>query len=220
MQGGWTRTAFSATNRTSTSGITVTSPFDSLVGYHDVDIDLTDNTDAGFYATACRYIVTLAPDTETVDGQTITGIPLAYFEITPSLTVTTFTVSGATTLNSLVVSNAATFNGAVSLASTLGIVGTVSLTGSVSATHASNDIRGIKLTSAGLDLILPAEPTTVPTWGSTTLVGWLSWLGAWSRNKVTSTSSTQILRNDADSSSIATITQSDDGTTYTSGEAS
>ncbi len=73
--------AFSATQRSSSSGIAMTSPFDSLVGYHDVDIDLTDNADAGFYASGYRYIVTLAPDTETIDGQTITGVPLAFFEI-------------------------------------------------------------------------------------------------------------------------------------------
>jgi hypothetical protein len=73
--------AFSATQRSSSNGITMTSPFDSLTGYHDVDIDLTDNTDAGFYASGYLYLVVLAPDTETIDSQTITGIPLEYFEI-------------------------------------------------------------------------------------------------------------------------------------------
>jgi hypothetical protein len=72
---------FSATQRSSSNGITMTSPFDSLTGYHDVDIDLTDNTDAGFYASGCFYSIVLAPDTETIDSQTITGIPLGYFEI-------------------------------------------------------------------------------------------------------------------------------------------
>lgn len=72
--------AFSATQRSSASGITMTSPFDSLTGLHDVDIDLTDNTDAGFYAAGALYSVVLSPD-ETVDSQTITGIVLAMFEI-------------------------------------------------------------------------------------------------------------------------------------------
>lgn len=71
---------FSATQRSSASGITMTSPFDSLTGFHDVDIDLSDNTDAGFYASGGFYSVVLAPD-ETVDGQTLTGVVLAYFEI-------------------------------------------------------------------------------------------------------------------------------------------
>lgn len=72
--------AFSATQRSSANGITMTSPFDSLTGFHDVDIDLTDNTDSGFYAAGYLYAVVLAPD-ETVDSQTITGVVLAYFEI-------------------------------------------------------------------------------------------------------------------------------------------
>lgn len=72
--------AFSATERASSSGITMTSPFDTLTGVHDVDIDLTDNTDAGFYASGYFYSVVLSPD-ETIDGQTITGIILAEFEI-------------------------------------------------------------------------------------------------------------------------------------------
>lgn len=73
--------AFSATQRSSASGITMTSPFDSLAGVHDVDIDLTDNTDSGFYDAGYLYAVMLSPDTETIDGQTITGLVLAYFEI-------------------------------------------------------------------------------------------------------------------------------------------
>lgn len=58
----------------------MTSPFDSLTGFHDVDIDLTDNTDSGFYTSGYLYSVVLSPD-ETVDGQTIAGVVLAYFEI-------------------------------------------------------------------------------------------------------------------------------------------
>lgn len=74
--------AYSATQRSSSAGITMTSPFDTLTGVHDVDIDLTDNTDAGFYAAGYRYSVVLAPD-ETVDSQTITGVVLGEFEIGP-----------------------------------------------------------------------------------------------------------------------------------------
>lgn len=70
----------SATQRTSASGITMTSPFDSLTGCHHVDIDLSDNTDAGFYAAGSFYEVWLCPD-ETVSGVTITGRVLAYFDI-------------------------------------------------------------------------------------------------------------------------------------------
>jgi hypothetical protein len=69
----------SATQRSSAAGITMTSPFDSVVGSHHVDIDLSDDTDAGFYAAGGFYEVHLVPD-ETVDGQTVVKV-LAYFDI-------------------------------------------------------------------------------------------------------------------------------------------
>src|SRR5688572_19915192 len=70
----------SATQRSSSAGITMTSPFDSLTGAHRVDIDLSDDTDAGFYVADAFYEVWLCPD-ETVDGQTITAKILAVFSI-------------------------------------------------------------------------------------------------------------------------------------------
>lgn len=72
--------ALSDVERNSAVGITMTSPFDSLTGVHAVDIDLSDNTHAGFYATGCYYEVHLCPD-ETIDGQTITGVCLCSFEV-------------------------------------------------------------------------------------------------------------------------------------------
>jgi hypothetical protein len=71
----------SATQRSSAVGITMTSPFDSVTGLHHVDIDLTDNTDAGFYAAGSFYEVHLVPD-ETVDSLAVVRV-LAYFEIGP-----------------------------------------------------------------------------------------------------------------------------------------
>lgn len=58
----------SATQRTSSAGVTMTSPFDSITGLHMVSIDTTDNTDAGFWVAAADYHVILSPDTETVDS--------------------------------------------------------------------------------------------------------------------------------------------------------
>jgi hypothetical protein len=57
----------SATQRTSQAGWTMTSPFDSITGLHQLAIDLSDNTDAGFYAAGSSYKAVLSPD-ETVDG--------------------------------------------------------------------------------------------------------------------------------------------------------
>lgn len=67
----------SATQRSSANGVTMTSPFDSVTGLHHVDIDLADNTDAGFFAAGSFYEVHLVPD-ETVDGIAVTKVLFAY----------------------------------------------------------------------------------------------------------------------------------------------
>lgn len=61
----------SSTERSSQSGWTMTSPFDSITGLHLLAIDLSDNTDAGFYAIGHDYVAVLSPDTETVDSQVV-----------------------------------------------------------------------------------------------------------------------------------------------------
>lgn len=71
----------SATQRSSEAGYTMTSPFDSVTGLHMLAIDLSDNTDAGFYAAGSRYSVVLVPD-ETVDGFAVVRV-LADFSIGP-----------------------------------------------------------------------------------------------------------------------------------------
>jgi hypothetical protein len=71
----------SATQRSSESGFTMTSPFDSMVGVQWLTVDLSDNTDAGFYAAGSFYTVVLYPD-ETVDSQNISKI-LGTFSIGP-----------------------------------------------------------------------------------------------------------------------------------------
>jgi hypothetical protein len=57
------------TQRSSDAGVTVTIDFDSITGNHLVAIDLSDNTDAGFYAAGSRYQVRM--EGTTVDGATI-----------------------------------------------------------------------------------------------------------------------------------------------------
>ena len=96
----------------------------------------------------------------------------------------------------------------------------------------------VGLASANLDTQLDALPTTAEvnaqvvdalatdtyaelgaapaaTASITTMLGWLF---ALARNKMTQTSTTSTLRNDADSGNIATSTISDNGTTFTRGE--
>ncbi len=60
-----------AAQKTSTNGLTMTSPFDSIVGLHRLLIDTSNDTgDAAFWVGAHVYTVVLNPDTETVNGQT------------------------------------------------------------------------------------------------------------------------------------------------------
>lgn len=49
----------STTQRSSASGITATTDFDSATGCHLIAIDLSDNADAGFYAAGSEYLVML-----------------------------------------------------------------------------------------------------------------------------------------------------------------
>jgi hypothetical protein len=63
---------FGTTERSSANGITVTTNFDSgtlTLGLHAIVIDLSDNTDAGFYAAGHEYQVAVAD--VTVDGLTM-----------------------------------------------------------------------------------------------------------------------------------------------------
>lgn len=62
-----------------------------------------------------------------------------------------------------------------------------------------------------------AEPSSVPA-ATATIAGKIGWLAALARNKVTQTSTTQTLRNDADDANIATAAHADDGTTHTRSE--
>lgn len=83
----------SATQRSSSAGITDTEDFDSLTGIHLCAIDLSDNTDAGFYATGHNYTVVLAG--ATIDGKSVNSV-LAYFSISNRVTAT---VSGTVDAN-------------------------------------------------------------------------------------------------------------------------
>jgi len=62
-----------------------------------------------------------------------------------------------------------------------------------------------------------AESAAVPA-ATASLAAKIQWLGTLARNKITQTSTTQLVRNDADSGTIGTSTVSDDGTTFIRGE--
>ena len=68
----------STTERSSAAGITDTEDFDTQTGVHHFSIDLSDNTDAGFYAAGNDYFVVL--NAATIDGKSINAA-LACFSI-------------------------------------------------------------------------------------------------------------------------------------------
>ena len=70
----------SATQKATTNGITVASPFDSVTGLHTLEIDTSNDTgDSGFWTTGADYWIIAVPD-ETVDSQTVVGV-IATFSI-------------------------------------------------------------------------------------------------------------------------------------------
>jgi hypothetical protein len=64
----------STTQKATTNGITISSPFDSVVGLHVLEIDTSNDTgDSGFWTTGADYWVIAVPD-ETIDSQTVVGV--------------------------------------------------------------------------------------------------------------------------------------------------
>jgi len=127
----------SVTQRSSDSGYTLLDTdgidFDGITGIHGFSIDLSDNTDAGFYAVGSFYAVIVSAIT--VDSQTVNFIA-ATFRIGPAETVTGYQVvdAGAVSGDATAADNleaacdGTTYNiggGAVVAASVTGAVGSV-----------------------------------------------------------------------------------------------
>lgn len=107
--------------------------------------------------------------------------------------------------------------------SVTGAVGSVAgnvdgnVTGSVGslAAQAKADVNAEVVDTLATDTY--AESTGVPA-ATASLALKIRWLATLARNKMTQTSTTLTLRNDADSGNISTATVSDNGTTFTRGE--
>jgi hypothetical protein len=94
----------STTERTSSAGITDFSGFDAVTGLNAVTIDLSNNTDAGFYAAANDYVVVLVG--AVVDGQTV-NVPLFQFSIANRApTVTVSSMAAGVITNTSIANNA------------------------------------------------------------------------------------------------------------------
>ena len=71
----------SATQKATTNGITVTSPFDSITGRHLLSIDTSNDTgDAGFWAAGSVYEVVLST-AKTVDSKSVSGYSVGEFRL-------------------------------------------------------------------------------------------------------------------------------------------
>jgi hypothetical protein len=108
---------------------------------------------------------------------------------------------------------------------TANITGTITTTTNLTNAPTSGDLTATMKTSVNaevLDVLSTdtfAELGAVPS-ATSSLKDKLTYMFMWFRNKSTQTSTTRLLRNDADNATVATETVSDDGTTYTKGEAS
>jgi hypothetical protein len=71
--------AINITQRNSTAGFAVDDTFDGVTGLTVFTIDLSDDTDPGFYSTGNSYVVSLTP-TATLDGVVVAAW-VAYFTI-------------------------------------------------------------------------------------------------------------------------------------------
>jgi hypothetical protein len=94
------------------------------------------------------------------------------------------------------------------------------ITSNGSAIASLNDISAAQVNTEVVDVLftdVTTEPTSVPA-STASLATKISWVYTLGRNKLTQTATTQTLRNDADSLTIATSTVSDDTTTFTRGE--
>ena len=141
----------SATQKATVNGLTMTSPFDAIVGLHLLEIDTSvDTGDAGFWAVGSDYSVILSPD-ETVDSQTVVGA-LAQFSIENR--------SDSQTGDSFAIVNGA--SGSVATKTVVDAIPTTAMRGTDSAALASvaTEARLAELDAANMPADIAAIPTT------------------------------------------------------------
>lgn len=278
----------SVTQRSSDAGFTLLDTdgidFDGVTGIHGFSIDLSDNTDAGFYAVGSWYWVVVS--SVTIDGQTVNFVA-AVFRIGPAEGIagypkvdvhafagTAATATGgrpevnvshvggaaeniSTRLDAAVSSRlaAASYSAPLDAAATRAAVGLASanldtqlaaiddyvdaevsaikavtdnlpdggaLTSLATAASiaALNDLSAAEVNAEIVDALTVdtyGEPASVPA-ATASLKDKLGWLFTLARNRLTQTTATLTVRNDANSADIATATVSDDGTTTVRGK--
>ena len=224
------------TERSSTAGFTLLDTdgidFDGKTGLHGFKIDLSDNTDAGFYAAGNHYMVGVS--TITADGQTVSFWAATFYIGAAEANVTQFggtngTFSGGRPeVNTTHAAGTAWGSGAITAASlaadaitaaklaadvTTEIQSGLATAASISAL---NNLSAAQVNAEMLDVLTTdthAELSAVPA-ATTTILKMLQWVFMLSRNKTTQTSTTKAIRDDGDTVNVATAAVSDDGTTF------
>lgn len=154
----------------------------------------------------------------TIPAVNVTGVPLV------DLKYTLGTISPATAGSvraDAVTGAVGSVTGAVG--SVTGAVGSVtgavgSVTGAVGSVtgNVGGNVTGTVASVVDISTTTLAESASVPAATATPLAK-LNFIATVTRNKITETATTQLVRNDGDSGTIATSTVSDDGTTFTRG---
>lgn len=200
--------------------------YDSLVGGGDlIDISVVQwtGTNVATPDTAGQPKVTVAAGTGTGQLSLAAGVVAA--SVAGSVGSVTGAVGSVTgNVGGNVVGTVGSVVGAVG--SVTGAVGSVTgnvggnVIGSTGSVTTVSDKTGYALSNTGIDAILDrpiAEPSGIFAWPAS-LRTIIQWVGALGRNKQTQTATTHLVRNDADSGTLATATVSDDGTTFVHGE--
>lgn len=224
----------------STSGITDTEDADSTTGLHRATIDLS--SDGTFYSTGQNFCVVLSG--AVIDGKTI-NTPLAHFSIENRSPLRP-TVAGRTLDVSTTGEGGVDWANVGSPTTTLNLSGTTVKTATDIATATTNiqsdtddiqtrlpaalvsgrmssdavAISGSTTTADNVELAFAstlAEASAVPA-ANASLWAKINYVFILARNKITQTATTQIVKADDGTTTVATSTVSDDGTTFTRGE--
>jgi len=227
----------STTERTSDAGYVLLdtdgTDFDMITGIHGFSLDLSDDTDAGFYAVGSWYHVVI--DSVTIDAQTVSFVACAFriVSATRGLAGTALPDAAADAAGGLVISDTggldidATDTAAVRLTAarataiddwinggrldlildTLALEATVAALNNLSAANVNAEVVDVMSTDTHAE---PAQGTPGATLSISAKLDWL--YKAW-RNRTTSTATAYNLYND-DAVTIDTkATLADDGTT-------
>lgn len=232
----------STTQRSSDAGYVLLDTdgidFDGITGIHGVSIDTSDNTDAGFFASAKDYWVVIS--SITVDSQTVNFMPVIFSienrsglrpttsgrtldvsaggeagvdwanvgSPTTSLALTGTTIATTQKVDVETIKTNAVANG-----------GTVTFPTNATLASTTNITAGTVTTATNVTALTAAqtELASVPT-TTDSLQKQLQFLFEYFRNKRTVTATTETLFKEDASTSLGTSTISDDGTVFTHGE--